>query len=167
LLVSTDESIVSESGIVEESSEGYEYDLSTSSFASFSELRGNMIWPLHKGKIIAKFGENKNRTLNTVTINYGINIKSAGDLNVKCVGEGVISAIDWIPGYGSVIIVSHKEGYRTVYSHLSEIYVNEGDEVKPGSVLALVGESLDGNVLHFEIWKERDKQNPELWLAKN
>lgn len=145
---------------------GYEYDLSTVSFASFADLKGKMIWPMHKGKIIRKFGENKHKSLNTVTLNYGVDIKADKDKNVRSVGEGVIAAIDWLPGYGNVIIVSHKNDYRTVYGHVSEIFVSEGDKVKSGSVIALVDEGIDGYVLHFEIWKGRDKQNPELWLGK-
>lgn len=151
---------------IENETTTFDYDLNTSSFSSFNDLKGKLIWPLHKGKIIRKFGENKNKTLNTVTLNYGIDIKADKDKNVRCVCEGVIAAIDWLPGYGNVIIVSHKDDYRTVYSHVSEIFVSEGDKVKTGSVLALVDEGLDGYVLHFEIWKERNKQNPELWLAK-
>ena len=56
--------------------------------------------------------------------------------------------------------------YRTVYGHVSEIFVSEGDKVKSGSVLALVDEGIDGYVLHFEIWNGRDKQNPEKWLGE-
>ena len=144
----------------------YDIDLNTSSFASFAELKGKMIWPLHKGRVIRKFGENKNKSLNTVTLNYGVDIKADKDKNVRSVGEGVVAAIDWLPGYGNVIIVSHKNDYRTVYGHVSEIFVSEGDKIKSGSVLALVDEGIDGYVLHFEIWKGRDKQNPETWLAK-
>ena len=144
---------------------GYDIDLNTANFESFSSLRGNLNWPI-RGRIIRKFGENRNSKLNTVTLNYGVDIKSSGDLSVKSVAGGVISAIDYIPGYGSVIIISHKEDYRTVYSHLSEIYVNEGDKVKAGSVIAKVGESLEGYILHFEIWNSRVNQNPEKWFAK-
>ena len=145
---------------------GFDYDLNTSSFSSFVEQKGKMIWPLHKGKVIRKFGENKNQILKTVTLNYGIDIKADKDKNVRCVGEGVVAALDWLPGYGNVVIVSHKDGYRTVYGHLSEIFVKEGDKVKSGSVLAVVDEGLDGYVLHFELWQGRDKKNPEQWLGK-
>jgi len=144
----------------------FDHDLSTSSFSSFADLKGKMIWPLHKGKIIRKFGESRNKALKTVTLNYGVDIKASKDKNVRCVAEGVIAAIDWLPGYGNVVIVSHKDGYRTVYSHLSEIFVAEGDRVKSSTVLAVVDEGLDGFVLHFEIWNARNKQNPEIWLAK-
>jgi septal ring factor EnvC (AmiA/AmiB activator) len=164
-IVSTDVSVDQKNKIRDENV-GYDYDLNTSSFASFAELKGKMTWPLHKGKIIRKFGENKNKSLNTVTLNYGVDIKADKDKNVRSVGEAVVAAIDWLPGYGNVIILSHKNDYRTVYSHVSEIFVSEGDKVKSGSVLALVDEGIEGYVLHFEIWKGRDKQNPELWLGK-
>ena len=165
ILASTEVSSEQKNKIKAENNE-FDYDLGTSTFSSFAKLKGNMIWPLYKGKIIRKFGENRNKALNTITLNYGVDIKAYKDKNVHCVGEGVVAALDWLPGYGNVVIVSHKDGYRTVYSHLSEIFVSEGDKVKKSSVLALVDEGLDGYVLHFEIWKARDKQNPELWLAR-
>ena len=165
ILASTEVSSEQKNKIKAENNE-FDYDLGTSTFSSFAKLKGNMIWPLYKGKIIRKFGENRNKTLNTITLNYGVDIKAYKDKNVLCVGEGVVAALDWLPGYGNVVIVSHKDGYRTVYSHLSEIFVSEGDKVKKSSVLALVDEGLDGYVLHFEIWKARDKQNPEHWLSK-
>ena len=164
-LTSIEKSTLEKNRIIDESA-SYDIDLNTSSFASFAELKGKMIWPLHKGKIIRKFGENKHKSLKTVTLNYGVDIKADKDKNVRSVGEGVVAAIDWLPGYGNVIIISHKNNYRTVYSHVSEIFVSEGDKVKSGSVLALVDEGIDGYILHFEIWKGRDKQNPEQWLGK-
>jgi septal ring factor EnvC (AmiA/AmiB activator) len=144
----------------------YEYDLSTTSFSSFAEMKGKMNWPLHRGRIIRRFGENRNKSLNTVTLNYGVDIKADKDKNIYSVGEGVVAAIDWLPGYGNVIIISHRDEYRTVYGHVSEIFVSEGDKIKTGMVLALVDEGIDGYVLHFEIWKGRDKQNPEQWLGR-
>jgi len=145
---------------------GYDVDLSTEGFASFSSRKGKLNWPVAGGKIIRRFGENKNSKTKTVMLNYGIDIAAGKDLNVKAVSDGVVSAIDWIPGYGSVIIVTHREDYRTVYSHLSEIYVNEGDKVKTGNIIAKVGDSVEGQVLHFEIWNSRQNQNPEAWLTK-
>jgi len=153
--------------VIIEEDPGIEYDLGTTSFSSFAQMKGEMLWPLHEGRIIGKFGENKNSVLNTVTLNYGIDIEAKEDRNVRCVAEGVVSAIDWLPGYGSVIIVSHNEDYRTVYGHLSEIFIQESDNVKAGTVLAKIGESVEGKVLHFEIWKARINRDPELWLAKN
>jgi len=144
----------------------YDVDLTTADFSSFSTLKGKMNWPISKGTVFKKFGQNRNTKLNTVTVNHGIDIKVSSALEVKSVAEGVVSAIDWIPGYGSVVIVSHKGNYRTVFSHLDEIFVSEGDKLKFNSGIGKVGESLEGFILHFEIWKSRDNQNPEIWLAK-
>jgi len=144
----------------------YDIDISTSGLSSFSSLKGKLNWPVSGGHIIRHFGEDRNAKLNTVTLNYGVDIKAASDLNIKTPADGVVSAIDWIPGYGGVIIITHKDGYRTVYSHFSEIFVKEGDKVKPGSVIAKVGESVEGFIVHFEIWNSRNNQNPEIWLAR-
>ncbi len=164
LLASNESGIINETELL--NAVGNEYSLNTGRYDSFKELKGEMLWPLHRGQIIRKFGQNRNDELNTITLNYGVDISSNGDLNVRCVADGIISAIDWIPGYGSIIIVTHNDGYRTVYSHLTEIFVEESEEVNAGKVIAKIGESVDGRVLHFEIWKLRENQNPELWLAK-
>ena len=144
----------------------YDINISTSDLSSFSALKGKLNWPVSGGHIVRHFGEDRNAKLNTVTLNYGVDIKASSDLNIKTPADGVVSAIDWIPGYGGVIIITHKDGYRTVYSHFSEIFVKEGDKVKPGSVIAKVGESLEGFIVHFEIWYSRNNQNPEIWLAR-
>lgn len=138
----------------------------TENFKSFSAMRGRMFWPVSRGAVIRKFGEDKNEKLNTVTLNYGIDIKVAGDFKVKSVSEGIVSAIEWLPGYGSIVIITHSEGYRTVYGHLGQISVREGSKVSYGEILGDVSESIEGRVLHFEIWKQRDHQNPEVWLVR-
>ena len=159
--------ISNKKGTIKETTESeYNFDLSTSKFVSFAELKGKLNWPISKGKVVRKFGENKNQKLNTVTVNYGIDIKTGGEQSVMCVAEGVVSAVEWLPGYGTVLIISHKGNYRTVYGHLGEVYVNEGDKVNTGGVIGKVGESLEGNILHFEIWNGRQNINPELWLKK-
>lgn len=137
-----------------------------SNFQNFAELKGLMTWPVYEGKVVRKFGENKNERLKTVTLNYGIDIAVKGEQKVYAVAEGIVSAIDWIPGYGSIVIITHKDEFRTVYGHIANISVREGEKVLAGSVIGNVNESLEGNILHFEIWNERNYQNPEVWLVK-
>lgn len=140
-------------------------DYAYSGMESFSSLRGRLHWPVNSGKVIRKFGENRNSKLNTVTLNYGIDIK-ANDTDVKSVCDGIVSAVNWVPGYGSVLIITHKNGFRTVYGHLGEILLGEGARVKSGTVIGRISESLEGSILHFEIWNERSNQNPEVWLGR-
>ncbi len=137
-----------------------------SNFTNFAKLKGRLNWPVIYGKISRKFGEVENVKLKTVTLNYGIDIKTKRGANVYAVAQGIVSAIDWIPGYGSVIIITHKNNYRTVYGHLADIDVSEGDYVKLGTVLGKVNESLEGYILHFEIWDERNYKNPMKWLVR-
>ncbi|MCX6152294.1 MAG: peptidoglycan DD-metalloendopeptidase family protein [Ignavibacteriales bacterium] len=136
----------------------------TQNLSSFAALKGMLKWPVDNGKIIRKFGEQKNVRLNTVTLNYGVDIKTAKDKTIKAVADGIVSSVNWLPGFGSVLIISHKDDYRTVYGHLSEIFVSEGTQVLSGTSIGTVEESLEGNILHFEIWSERVNQNPEVWL---
>lgn len=145
-------------------SKEYNVDLSTNEFSAFAKLKGNLNWPITKGKVVRKFGESLNPNLKTVTVNYGIDIKASGDLTVRSVAEGVVSTVEWLPGYGTVLIVSHNGNYRTVYGHLAEVFVKEGDKIKLGSSLGKIDESLEGNLLHFELWNARQYVNPELWL---
>lgn len=139
---------------------------SYSGLESFASRKGSLHWPVENGRIIRRFGENKNTKLNTVTLNYGIDIKASADVSVRAVSEGIVSAVNWVPGYGSVLIITHKNNYRTVYGHLGEIFVNEGAKVNAGAPVGKIGESLEGNILHFEIWNERINQNPEVWLSR-
>lgn len=122
-------------------------------------------WPV-SGKIVRKYGENINDKLNTVTLNYGVDIKTNGGSSVTNIDEGKVSAIEFIPGYGAVVIVSHGRGFRSVYARLTNIAVSEGQHVSKNSVIGKVDESLDGHILHFEIWNERKSLNPESYLAR-
>lgn len=144
----------------------YDVDLSTKKFVSFAEMKGKLNWPVSRGKVVRKFGESLNPKLKTLTVNYGIDIKASGDLSVKCVAAGVVSAVEWLPGYGTVLIISHKGNYRTVYGHLSEVFVKEGDKVKTGGVVGKVNEGVDGKILHFELWNGRQNVDPQAWLKK-
>ncbi len=164
-VIASNDKKVSEKKIITNESD-YDIDLSTNNFTSFSAMKGMLSLPVSKGRIITRFGEKKNPVLNTVTVSYGIDILARGDLSVKVVADGVISAIEWLPGYGTVIIVTHKGGYKTVYGHLAEIYVSEGDKLKTGGLIGKVGETLEGNVLHFQIWNGRQSVDPENWLRK-
>lgn len=131
-----------------------------------SEIKGRLPWPVTNGKVVAKFGEHENPILRTVTLNYGIDIAVPENSEVESVADGEVSRVFWLPSYGNLIIIDNYSGLRTVYSHLADIFVKEGDKVKAGEAVGTVGESLAGSVLHFEVWLEKDKQDPESWLSK-
>ncbi|MBN1561821.1 peptidoglycan DD-metalloendopeptidase family protein [candidate division KSB1 bacterium] len=133
---------------------------------NFSALRGHLPWPT-RGDVISHFGKQRHPTLKTVTENLGIEISAPLGAPVQAVDGGQVQTITWQRGRGNIIIVSHDDGYYTVYTHLSDIRVNLMDYVEPGQIIGAVGDSgsLNGPVLHFQIWKNTDNLNPEEWLG--
>ncbi|HTP79512.1 MAG TPA: peptidoglycan DD-metalloendopeptidase family protein [Bacteroidota bacterium] len=133
---------------------------------SFEQRKGALRWPVAHGSIQTRFGNQIHPILKTVTQNTGIDIATPAGSDVLSVADGEVSVLSFIPGFGNVVIINHFNGFRTVYAHLSEVSVLESQRVQEGTVIGKSGESISGPELHFEIWKEREKQNPELWLAK-
>lgn len=131
----------------------------------FVGRKGKLRWPVSEGSIVARFGPQRHPTLRTITQNTGIDIAVDAGTPVSAVATGEVATINWLPGYGNLIILNHQNGYRTVYTHLGEITVVQGQTVAEGAEIGTSGDSIDGPRLHFEIWKEREKQNPELWLS--
>ncbi len=131
---------------------------------AFEVRRGRLPWPVAGGKITARFGNREHPTLHTVTQNTGIDIAVPPGTDVDAVADGDVGIISWLPSYGNLVILNHQGGYRTVYAHLSDISVSEGEHVKEGESIGKSGEAVAGAMVHFEIYKDREKQDPELWL---
>ena len=132
----------------------------------FELKKGRLRWPVTEGSIVARFGPYRHPTLRTVTTNTGIDIAVQAGTPVAAVAAGEVSRIWWIPSYGNLVILNHHNGYRTIYTHLADIDVVEGQNISEGDVIGTSGDSMDGPRLHFEVWKDRDKQNPEQWLMR-
>ncbi len=103
-------------------------------------------WPV-KGKIIQGFKPGK-------TGNDGINISAPKGTPVSAANNGVVAhAGNQVAGLGNIVLIKHANGYMSVYTHLDEIKVKKGQEVKAGDKVGTVGKT--GNVkepqLHFEI----------------
>ncbi|MDA0986230.1 MAG: peptidoglycan DD-metalloendopeptidase family protein [Bacteroidetes bacterium] len=128
--------------------------------------KGNLRWPVNSRIISAGFGSIIHPVLKTVTQNNGIDIKVPAGTLVKCVAVGEVSMVHWLPSFGNLVIVTHAKDMRTVYTNLKTVSVQDGDKINEGDLIGTSGESVEGELLHFEIWKEKVKQNPKEWLAK-
>lgn len=125
----------------------------------------SLLWPTNSRKIKQGYGEQRNAELNTVTVNLGIDIAATPGSPVFAVADGDVSLISSLPNYGSIIILRHAGGFHTVYADLSGISVSQGAKVKAGQRIASTGENAElGGLLHFEVWRGRNKQNPLAWL---
>jgi len=136
--------------------------------SDFVSNRGQLPYPL-KGqyKIIGQFGEHQHPEWKHVRVNNnGIEIQTIAGTDAQSVFNGVVTSVFVVPGYNNGIIVRHGN-YLTIYANLSEVYVKTGDKVSTYQKLGKIyTDSENGNstILHFEIRKEKDKLDPELWL---
>ena len=70
--------------------------------------------------------------------------------------------------YGNYVVVSHSDGYQTLYAHMSKRAVSEGKIVKQGETLGYVGSTgaSTGSHLHYEVWKNGERTDAELYYPE-
>ena len=98
--------------------------------------------------------------------NPGIDVEVAAGAKAQAVADGKVSGVYMLPGYNTVVIVSHGN-YYTVYGNILSASVKTGDSVKTGHSLGSLAKDSDNEkrtLLHFEVWHGRDKLNPASWL---
>ena len=127
------------------------------------------------GEIVKEFANNKlvySSTLDVWATHNGVDIKADKTTVVKASAEGKVASIKNDPRYGLTVIIEHVNGYKTVYANLlSTEFVVEGETVKQGQSIGTVGNTASFEIsdephLHFELLKENEQQDPELFLKK-
>ena len=133
----------------------------------FATLRGRLPWPT-EGRIIAAFGAQVHPRFGTRTFRNGVDIEAGEGRDVAAVFGGHVVYTGWFKGYGNLIILDHDNEYYTLYAHVAEILVKEGDDVRQGQRIGTVGDtgSLEGPRLYFEVRFQGKPQDPEQWLRQ-
>jgi septal ring factor EnvC (AmiA/AmiB activator) len=133
----------------------------------FGTLRGRLPWPT-EGRIIAAFGAQVHPRFGTRTFRNGVDIEADGGREVAAVFGGHVIYTGWFKGYGNLIILDHDHEYYTLYAHMAEVGVKEGDDVRQGQKIGTVGDtgSLEGPRLYFEVRHQGKPQDPEQWLRQ-
>ena len=99
----------------------------------------------------------------------GIDIGSPNGTPIKAAADGTVTFAGYTTGgYGNLVVISHGNGIETYYGHASKIYVSNGQKVSAGDVIAAVGSTgrSTGNHLHFEVRKNGNQLNPEIYVYK-
>jgi len=126
-----------------------------------------------EGEIIREFAKDKlvySNTLGEWVTHNGIDIKADKTTVIKASAEGTVKSIKNDPRYGLTVVIEHVNGFTTVYSNLlTAEFVVEGEQVKQGQTIGTVGntatfEIADDAHLHFEIAKDGEALDPELYL---
>ena len=127
----------------------------------YRKIFDSMIAPI-KAKLISSFGRVWDSRIRNWVYNKGVILGSEYGKEVKAVDAGSVSFSGWILGYGKVLILSHKNGFFSVYGHLSRAVFNTGDIVSKGAVIAYVGDtgSVESPSLYFELRQGRNNIDP-------
>ena len=128
-------------------------------------MRGRLEWPA-PGRVVEEYGTRVNPRFGTKTFRNGIDIDAAQGSSVHVVFPGHVLYTGWFRGYGNLIIVDHGSEYYTLYAHVADMKVAEGDDVRQGQVIGTVGDtgSLQGPRLYFEVRYQGKPQDPAQWL---
>jgi septal ring factor EnvC (AmiA/AmiB activator) len=129
---------------------------------AFSEQKRKLPWPVRNPRVLSRYGKQKHPTLENVFIsNNGIDIFSDKNAPVQAIFQGEVAGALQIPGNDFMVMIRHGK-YYTVYSKLSEVFVAKGDRIAAGHTIGRLGQN--NATLHFEIWEEKQKLDPEEWL---
>lgn len=92
----------------------------------------------------------------------GIDIAIPESTFVFSTAKGVVYEVSYNENYGNYVIINHSKGYKTLYAHLSKVFVNKGDSVKTGQIIGLSGKTgkTTGPHLHYEVYKDEKPLDP-------
>ena len=132
--------------------------------SEFSGLENKLIYPVNSNYILIDFGKYFNQATWTFEYNNGIDFSIARNSDIKCVANGVVESIEYIPGYGQVIIIKHSNEFRTIYSIVKDINVKLNQNVNAGDKIAKTSDNMFGQSFHFEIWNNKTPIDPKIWI---
>jgi septal ring factor EnvC (AmiA/AmiB activator) len=130
-------------------------------------FRGRLLWPTD-GRIAAPFGAQVHPRFGTRTFRNGVDIEAPDGKAVQAALAGQVIYTGWFKGYGNLIIIDHGQELYTLYAHVLDIEVREGEDVRQGQRIGTVGDtgSLAGPRLYFEVRYQGRPQDPEQWLRQ-
>ncbi|ASS67619.1 peptidoglycan DD-metalloendopeptidase family protein [Paenibacillus sp. RUD330] len=122
------------------------------------EGSGDFIWPVSGHRITSTYGTRWGK------LHKGIDL--VGGSTIKAADEGYIEFAGQKSGYGNAIIINHRNGYKTLYGHMSKLSVRTGQVVDRGQAIGVMGNTGHsfGTHLHFEVYKNGALQNPLKFL---
>ena len=134
----------------------------------FEANKGRLPWPVEKGMISGHFGKQQHPVYSQVTMdNKGVYIQTVAGSKARAVYKGEVTSCFMIANTYAVII--QHGNYRTVYSNLSKLSVKQGDKVETKQNIGTIftdPEQDQKTELYFQIYKDRDILNPELWITR-
>ena len=130
---------------------------------SFENDRGRLPMPVTGSyKIVSHFGQYNVEGLSNVQLdNKGINIQCQPGASARSIFDGEVAAVASVAGQ-LVVMVRHGD-FISVYCNLKNVVVRKGQQVTTRQVLGTVGQD---NILQFQLRRDIQKLNPEVWLGR-
>ncbi len=130
---------------------------------------GTLAWPV-EGPLVYRFGRDR-RPNGTVLRWNGLGIGAPAGTPVRAIAAGTVVLAGLFEGYGPTVVVSHGEGFYTLYLYLEQVGVVEGRRVEAGQVVGTVGgaDTPEGHHIEFQVRVPQaggspQAQDPLLWL---
>lgn len=121
----------------------------------------NFIWPVDGGYMSCGFYGYYNHG--------GMDIAAKAGTGVRASASGTVEIATNYTGnaYGRYVMINHGGGVKTLYAHNSEVYVEVGQWVEQGQLIAAIGRTgnATGNHCHFEIRVNGVQQNPAAYIG--
>jgi len=123
------------------------------------------IWPT-KGWVSRGYGMKDDPFTGYKQMHRGIDLANYPGTPVIATADGRISSLSSKTKLGKLITLDHGYGFQTRYGHLSKVLVKEGQRVKRGDVIGLMGSSgySTGSHLHYEIFRNGRALNPHDYI---
>ncbi|MBK6998171.1 MAG: M23 family metallopeptidase [Lewinellaceae bacterium] len=115
--------------------------------------------PPVSGEVTAKFDLSKTH--------FGIDVSAPKNTAVKSAADGSVISAGYTVETGYSIAVQHPNNVVTIYKHNSVLLRREGDNVKAGEAIAIIGnsgENTSGPHIHFELWHKGRAVDPALYI---
>ena len=134
---------------------------------NFVNNKGRLPWPVERGVITAQFGVHDHPVIKKAKINnIGIEITSGTKEAARAVFKGKVMSVFGISGGNMAVIIRHGK-FLSVYQNLVNVKVKPGDEVDAKEYIGDVYyDDNEKSIIKFMIYEEKEKKNPEDWLAK-
>ncbi|HVQ88160.1 MAG TPA: peptidoglycan DD-metalloendopeptidase family protein [Actinomycetes bacterium] len=121
------------------------------------------------GEVTSPYGMRMHPILHVYKLHTGIDY-AVGDGKIRAAKDGRVVRAGYDVAYGNYVVILHGQfkgrSVATLYAHSAALYVHQGDHVKTGDVIALVGASgyATGPHLHFEVRLDGRPVNPAPFL---
>ena len=118
--------------------------------------------PVESGYISSLYGQRTDPFDGNQASHHGIDFAGAAGTQVLSVADGIVSHTGTDGGYGRIVEITHGNGYVTRYAHNAKVLVKQGQTVKRGDPIALMGSTgrSTGTHLHFEVLRHGQSINP-------